>query len=349
MNPVVLHFLDAKPATPTGVTFGVPWPRGELQKGEPVHTRRADGTPLPTQSWPLAYWPDGSVKWLGLALVVGTDDGDRFTLAGGEPPQPAQPVAVRQLGIEVFKRVDTGVMRCDVGDRGIYVIQAIERSGRVACGGVRLVSRREQRRREHGREVRQISESFGVIRKLTVEQAGPVRAVIKLEGVHRDDADGREWLPFVLRLVFYAGLDTVRMMHTFIYDGRAEEDFVAGLGVRCHVPLEDGPHNRHARFAGDGGGVWIEPVRYHYMTAGPEAHLRQLRAEPLVPPAHGGMLPDWSDFQLWQDSADHCVLRKRLGEYGCWVDAAQARRAPGSAALSEPGGGLMVGVRDFWQ
>ena len=72
MKSIAVHFLDSKPAGPTGVTFGLSWPRGELKAGTPTHVRRTDGTSIPTQSWPLAYWPDGSIKWLGMAIASGT-------------------------------------------------------------------------------------------------------------------------------------------------------------------------------------------------------------------------------------------------------------------------------------
>ena len=31
----------------------------------------SDGKNLPLQTWPLAYWPDGSMKWSGFATVAG--------------------------------------------------------------------------------------------------------------------------------------------------------------------------------------------------------------------------------------------------------------------------------------
>ena len=43
------------------------------------------------------------------------------------------------------------------------------------------------------------------IEKISVEQSGPVRAVVKIEGRHRGQRSARQWLPFVVRLYFYAG------------------------------------------------------------------------------------------------------------------------------------------------
>ncbi|MGH8016763.1 MAG: hypothetical protein ACREIA_00465, partial [Opitutaceae bacterium] len=30
----------------------------------------SSGQNLPLQTWPLAYWPDGSLKWSGFASIV---------------------------------------------------------------------------------------------------------------------------------------------------------------------------------------------------------------------------------------------------------------------------------------
>src|SRR3954463_16602540 len=67
---VKVDWLDhTAPTVPTGVSFGVPWPRGTIQKGESLHLVDAKGQSIPLQSWPLAYWPDGSLKWTGHAIT----------------------------------------------------------------------------------------------------------------------------------------------------------------------------------------------------------------------------------------------------------------------------------------
>jgi hypothetical protein len=43
----------------------------------------ADGKAIPVQTWPLAYWPDGSLKWSGIATVVGTDAVGPFKVQTG--------------------------------------------------------------------------------------------------------------------------------------------------------------------------------------------------------------------------------------------------------------------------
>ena len=73
---------------------------------------------------------------------------------------------------------------------------------------------------------------------MTVERAGSVRALVKLEGVHKSP-NGREWLPFVVRLYFYGGSEQVKMVHSFVYDGDQNKDFIRALGVRFDVPMRE--------------------------------------------------------------------------------------------------------------
>ena len=47
----------------------------------------------------------------------------------------------------------------------------------------------------------------------------PVRAVVKIEGRHQGERSERKWLPFVVRLYFYAGNKSVRVVHSIIFDG----------------------------------------------------------------------------------------------------------------------------------
>ncbi len=66
-----VDWLDkAPPGTGIGVSFGVPWAQGTVKKGQAFELKTAEGVSLPVQSWPLAYWPDGSMKWSGFATVA---------------------------------------------------------------------------------------------------------------------------------------------------------------------------------------------------------------------------------------------------------------------------------------
>src|SRR5512142_1288145 len=109
---IPLHWLETTGvAESPGAAFGVPWPQGELSAGTAFSLRAADRTEIPVQSWPLAYWPDGSLKWSGHAVcAAGMDAAGGFTITPGKPAAPAVPVTVRDEGDAFI--VDTGAIRC---------------------------------------------------------------------------------------------------------------------------------------------------------------------------------------------------------------------------------------------
>ena len=63
-------------------------------------------------------------------------------------------------------------------------------------------------------------------------------------------AGSREWLPFVVRLYFYAGSDNVRLVHTIVYNGDEQKDFIRGLGVEFELlVVNDGSSDGTAELA----------------------------------------------------------------------------------------------------
>src|SRR5688572_8252672 len=81
-EPVPVKWLDnTPPPLAGGVSFGVPWPRGAIQKSQAFTLADASGQSLPVQTWPLAYWPDGSLKWIGVATVAGPGAAGELKLA----------------------------------------------------------------------------------------------------------------------------------------------------------------------------------------------------------------------------------------------------------------------------
>jgi hypothetical protein len=313
---LALNWLGgAPPPLDTGVSFGVPWPRGAVRKEQTFALTAADGKPLPLQSWPLAYWPDGSIKWTGFATVAGPSAAS-IRLIPGTAAAPTAPVTASSI-------LDSPVIR-----------------------GMRLVCTLD-----NGQQF------TGAIRKTTVEQNGPVRAVVKLEGVHA--GNGREWLPFVVRLYAYAGTSTIRLVHTIIFDGDEQKDFIHGLGLAFPVPMREQLHNRHVRFSGEGDGLWSEPVE-------PATGRRLLSGNPYADQLAGKRLPNketfnasgqklladwasWDTYKLVQPNANGFTIHKRTNPQSCWLHAAEGRRASGLVFAGDVSGGLAIGVKNFWQ
>src|SRR4051794_21439483 len=69
---VRLRWLDGPPPEFIGgATWGVPWPRGNVSASQQFALSTTTGE-IPLQTWPLAYWPDGSIKWTAHAIGAHT-------------------------------------------------------------------------------------------------------------------------------------------------------------------------------------------------------------------------------------------------------------------------------------
>ena len=67
-----------------------------------------------------------------------------------------------------------------------------------------------------------------------------VRALVTVRGKHETKGTGKhiDWLPFVVRFYLYEDSEAVKIVHTIVFDGKAEEDFITGLGITFDVPLK---------------------------------------------------------------------------------------------------------------
>ena len=160
--------------------------------------------------------------------------------------------------------IDTGAVSCSFR-KGPYLFDSLTVGKRTVAEHARLVAMVEDRSQASNGVLREVACNCR-IENVTIEQMGPVRAVIKLDGYQATRSmpvpGGRPvWLPFTMRFYFYAGQPVIRMTHSFIFDGDPEKDFIKGLGITFDVPFQEELHNRHVRFVGDGTGVWCQPVR----------------------------------------------------------------------------------------
>nr|MCU0792659.1 twin-arginine translocation signal domain-containing protein [Opitutaceae bacterium] len=350
-----LNWLEGVPAHHIGAAVGVPWPRGTVKAGAPFALRTAEGADIPVQSWPLATWPDGSLKWTGHAIPADAGRVEKLVLAPGHAPAaPATPLAVRETADAI--EIDTGVITCVVPRSGPQLVSALRRAGRDIAVRGRLVSLRKDQP-----DTVTPAEAFtSEIESVTIEQRGPVRAVVRIAGRQRSESGERRWLPFTVRLYLHAGGDAVRVMHSFVYDGDEYKDFIAGLGLRFEVPLPDAPHDRHVRFSGEDDGLFGEAVRgVTGLRRDPGEAVRraQVAGLPTPPLAEWArtvsdrlhLVPAWGDFTLAQLSSDGFEIRKRTQPGHGWIKAAAGRRAPGLGYIGGASGGLVFGIREFWE
>jgi hypothetical protein len=354
-----VHWLegDAGLAAAPGTTWGVPWPEGAVPATSSFTLRDANGGALPMQSWPLAYWPDGSLKWSAHAVSSPAAVSGPMRVEPGPALAPAQPLKVTESATTIT--IDTGAMQCRLEKSGRVLIDSIARDGKTLVTDGQLVCRLSSSPDLDTDQPIEHDSFLGRISSVVVEQKGPVRAVVKIEGKHVD-GKGRAWLPFIVRLYFYAGSDGVRMMHTIIFDGDQDRDFISGLGLRFSVPLSDELYNRHVRFSGEGNGVWGEAVQgLTGLQADPGLAVREAQvAGTKTPPpetwnqsvlTHLNYIPACGDFTLSQLSSDSFDIRKRTEPGFTWLHSAAGRRAGGLGYIGGPQGGVAFGIRNFWQ
>ncbi|MDN3241640.1 hypothetical protein [Glycomyces tritici] len=355
-DSVQLRWLEGRPAESPGSTWGVPWGRGRFPADQTFKLTADDGATVPVQTWPLAYWPDGSLKWTAHAVGPAAT-AETFTLSAGEPAAPAFAVSVTETRNHID--VNTGVITARIGKSGGDLVKHIKRGGRTLVKGGHLVNitQDEAPDPETGSVSRDRYTSD--IDEVTVEQDGPVRAVVKITGNHRKSR-GKTWLPFTVRLYFYAGGESFRMVHTFVYDSDGDDAFIAGLGVRFKVALTDEHYDRHVRFVGEGHGQLTEAVKgITGLRRDPGAAVRaaQIAGQKLPDPSTWDQrvttrlhwIPNWGDYSLAQLNSEGYAIKKRTKAGHGWVPVDQGRRASGFGYVGGVSGGFGFGMKDFWQ
>lgn len=180
------------------VSIGVACPRGAVQRADRWGLTDQRGRAVPVQTTTLDRWGDGSVRWLlaEFQADVVPHASSYYALAPDDTATHDGPaVAIEHAG-EVL-RVDTGVATIDVPRSGnAFLVSASVGDASL----LRTTSITAEDRRGH-------RYTF-TIRRVVVERAGSLGAVVRLDGA-LVSASGQAWLDAVVRLSFFAGLGTV--------------------------------------------------------------------------------------------------------------------------------------------
>lgn len=367
---VPLSWVGNAPESDVPVTFGVPFDSGAVSKSTPLSIT-ADGAALPTESWPLAFWPDGSVKWAAVSGTVPVGKRNLTVRIEDNKKKTAKKTNRQMLASEESDRI---VVKA--GNSLVYIPKPASQDQNVVniidsivTDGVKTAV--------DGRLVGAVkdSPSEGTVKstsmksRLThaeIERNGAERAVILLKGMHKTD-DGREWLPWTIRLTAFGTSPEINLTHSFIFDGDQDKDFISALGVAFDVPMRERTYNRHVAFATADGGVWSEPVQplvgrriiKNPATANfsPSIQEMQMRGERV--PEYGEfdeagrkLIDDWAEwdgYRLSQSGPDGYTIRKKATQDSPWIGTFGGHRAQGSAYVGDISGGLTVSMKDFWQ
>ena len=385
---VPLQWIGDTPEMDKATSFGVPFEKGKIFPESTLQLTTVNGENIPIDTWALAYWPDGSVKWSGVAGVIpaGTE-GATLELAKKKSvkkvrttnPNDQASVSVTETPRNIL--IETGVISAYIPRQGEFLIDSLLYKGVKVGEKARLICSTQSTPVLESTSQVSFSNYVSEVKSATVERCGAVRTLIKLEGVHKNK-DGREWLPFVVRLYFYGGSEQMKMVHSFLFDGDQNQDFIRALGVRFDVPMREALYNRHIAFSCADGGVWSEPVQplvgRRILTLGDaanrnsgrdvtdknagkdkEASLQQQQMEgKRIPPYEAfdeknRLLLDnwasWNTYRLSQLTTDAFSIRKRANDTNPWIGTFSGTRSEGYAFAGDVSGGLGLCLHDFWQ
>lgn len=196
------------------VTLGVPILEGELATAEEVRLLGSKEEEIPGQFQVLGPWPDGSVKWLLIDFQAQLGQKQYLLEYGNEvkPKKFESPLRVSEDKGETA--IETGPLKFVVSEGGPLPISALWlRKGEKfipALGRSDIVLRDPQ-----GRIFRATPET------IEMEEAGPLRAVIKITGHHTRGAE--KLFTFTLRIHAYAGKSFLSIFYTFANDNLQEK------------------------------------------------------------------------------------------------------------------------------
>lgn len=348
---VPLHWVgEATPSQDKPVTLGIPFQKGELKSNQSLALTVGDER-LQTDFWPLAYWADGSVKWGAVAAVVPAGSTPVCEIVGGKTGNAHEDVALNY--------VNTGTMKAYFSASGENLFDSLVIDGKKIAGAARLICSTQNAASADETDLLSYSRYRSHVEKTCIERQGDVRTVVRIDGKYANTE--RQWLPFTVRLYFYQGSNEVRLVHSFVYDGDQNADFIHALGLQVEVPMREQPYNRHVAFATQNGGVWaesVQPLSGRRVLGGDEKYeLMQVDGqripEPSVFDEKGQHLlnnwAQWNSFRLSQPNDQGFTIQKRAHMNNSWIGTFAGTRAPGYAFVGDVSGGLGVSMKDFWQ
>lgn len=209
------------------VTMGVPFPEGALRSADHLRVEAREEA-LPLQTRTMLTWPDGSPRWVLLDFQRDLDAGEdaRCTLFFGSGVK-AGPAAQRTVSVrktEAGVEVSTGPLSFTAAKGAALPLESASLNGRaiLPAGAVRSTMK-----------IDGLSYELRATGTPIVEEPGPLRAVVKVQGKGVAE-DGKTSFDVTVRLYAYAGHPTLRIYLTLT--NRIPEPVVPLEG--CHLLLK---------------------------------------------------------------------------------------------------------------
>jgi len=211
------------------VTRGVPFPPGALRGIELLRLLDEEEAEVPLQVRLLSSWPDGFVRWALLHFQADLEPQVRAAYSleygpGAEPATASSPLRVESDGTEVT--LDTGPLRArvslgsgfslldDVWLEGQPMLSSDQQPGFVLVDGQGCT----------------YTSQWGVVDQVSVEESGPLRAVVRIQGDHRT-REARRLFGYEARLYAYAHLPWLEVEYTFVNDQDALYTDLQRIGI----------------------------------------------------------------------------------------------------------------------
>ncbi len=343
---------------------------------------------IPVQSRITAWWPDGSIKWAAHtadASKMGQEATLTAQIKSGEgSEETAKLVSMVTRRDDNWLYIDNGVLSLKVPtgkNTTDTLAEDIFLNGKLRVKKASPVLYLEEQSNENSTAAltstaktdtgtstnaetnfdldgqTKVTRAYqAAITAITVEEDGPLALTIKAEGSYRNHSQNQNKMKFCIRMYINQNSSDIRFVHTFFFDGDDQTDFLKGLGIRFDTVLEGRPYEHHIRFAGElpfkEAAILLNSS---YPRLQPFVLEEQLEGKTWGYLAGSDVekaaadLPVWNRYFLYQDSADHYRISKQTKPQCCVLHAAEGRRAHGAMEVCGEDGGILLGIRDFWQ
>ena len=370
---IKLHCLENRVASGY-VTFGSYWEKGTLIitnfKNDGMDSfvlRNENKKSIPVQSRITAWWPDGSIKWAAHtadASKMGQEAALTAQIKLGEvSEETAELVSMITRRDDNWLYIENGVLSLKVPtgkNKADTLAEDIFLNGKLRVKKASPVLYLEEQGNENSTNFdldgqTKVTRAYkAAITAVTIEEDGPLALTIKAEGSYQHQNQNK--MKFCIRMYINKDSSDIRFVHTFFFDGDEQTDFLKGLGIRFDTVLEGRPYEHHIRFAGElpfkEAAILLNSS---YPRLQPSVLKKQLDGKTWGYPADSDVekaaanLPIWNRYFLYQDSADHYRIGKQTKPQCCVLSAAEGRRAHGAMEVCGENGGILLGIRDFWQ
>lgn len=210
--PIVIHVAAPAGPPPLGapVETSVPFARGQLVSTEKLSIHSPDRKPAPAQFRTALKWPDGSIRWLAVAFEAVAGPGD-YTLREGDNPEATDMVS------EVPGKVviNTGALALSISTTGATWIEMLAPDPHGVTQPVvdRTRAADLALTRHDGKQF--CASLDGETRRVEVEERGPVRASIRIEGQCRDK-EGEGLFNYLVRCTAFRDRPELHLQVTWV-------------------------------------------------------------------------------------------------------------------------------------